>query len=209
MSGSILDDRDARRKARHRGNPERARFQRQPDSELFTIRTSCEPPAAKSSSSLELVQHMRGVSLADKISGNLGIQPTPPAKAQVELPRPAAPFAALVSSVPLPPDVAGSGLEFEESDICEPVQPRDDKDGNSPPCLAELPEDDDNDDEDNDEKKLRASLQPPPLPPPGLETTIRRRRQRPRETVNTHNIEDVLKDVPARLTRSMARKIGG
>ncbi|KAJ2259576.1 hypothetical protein GGI01_003553 [Coemansia sp. RSA 376] len=55
--------RDAKRRARYRGNPERARFQRQPDSEQFTITTTnCTHPTH---SSHELVQQLRHVSLVD------------------------------------------------------------------------------------------------------------------------------------------------
>ncbi|KAJ2804994.1 hypothetical protein H4R20_002278 [Coemansia guatemalensis] len=64
-------DREARRRARYRGNPERARFHRQSDAEEFVIHVE-EPRRDNSGESLALVQGMRGISLAGHKSTEMG-----------------------------------------------------------------------------------------------------------------------------------------
>ncbi|KAJ2487632.1 hypothetical protein IWW37_005172 [Coemansia sp. RSA 2050] len=191
MSGNTAADRDAKRRARYRGNPERARFQRQPDSEQFIITTTNYPETTRSSQ--EMVQRLHHVSLAD--SG--------PIMTPVEAVTSA--YASLINCVsptlsPFPQpgkhyniELLGSERLADNEELSDLFPPLDD----APPVETSGSE--------------SAELPTPPLD--GDKPSARRRqqqqRQKPRKASN-HAVADTKPgDAPARFTRSMARKIGG
>ncbi|KAJ2756704.1 hypothetical protein GGI19_000639 [Coemansia pectinata] len=181
MSENTAAARDAKRRARYRGNPERARFQRQPDSEQFMITTTDCTHTAHSSQ--ELVQQLRHVSLVDD-------SPTTPVEAETSA------YASLINCMPLP-EVA---LESEFSDG-EPLA--DEEEGIEP---AELfPPLEDTLPGDRSDSELAEQL----TPPVEENKPSARRRQQPRKTSNPSASDDKPKGAPTRFTRSMARKIGG
>ncbi|KAJ2059708.1 hypothetical protein GGI17_004235 [Coemansia sp. S146] len=181
MSENTAAARDAKRRARYRGNPERARFQRQPDSEQFTITTTDCPNTTHSSQ--ELVQQLRHVSLVDD-------SPTTPVESETST------YASLLNCVPPPEESLESELSDGEPlvDEEEGVEPAE----LFPPLEDTLPDD-------------RSDLEPAEQLTPLLEEDkpSARRRQQPRKTSNPSVTDDKPKDAPTRFTRSMARKIGG
>ncbi|KAJ2614927.1 hypothetical protein H4S08_001478 [Coemansia sp. RSA 1365] len=71
QAATAVGDREARRRARYRGNPDRARFHRQSDAEEFVIHVE-EPRHNSRGESLSLVQGMRGISLTGHKSTDTG-----------------------------------------------------------------------------------------------------------------------------------------
>ncbi|PIA14863.1 hypothetical protein COEREDRAFT_9937 [Coemansia reversa NRRL 1564] len=84
QTAEVVGDREARRRARYRGNPDRARFHRQSDAEEFVIHV-VEPRHDSRGGSSALVQGMRGISLTERKSmdsgyagGSITVDYTPP-----------------------------------------------------------------------------------------------------------------------------------
>ncbi|KAJ2413932.1 hypothetical protein GGI10_002735 [Coemansia sp. RSA 2530] len=186
----VAADRDVKRRARYRGNPERARFQRQPDSEQFTITTASNPDVTHPSQ--EMVQRLRHVSLAD--SG-----PMTPVEAVTSA------YASLINCIsptlsPFPQPGNHSNLELldderlaDDEELSELFPPLDD----APPV----------------ETSSREPTEPPTPPLDEDKPSARRRQQQQRQKppkASNHAVADTKPgDAPTRFTRSMARKIGG
>ncbi|KAJ2908718.1 hypothetical protein GGI21_002605 [Coemansia aciculifera] len=112
MNESIVD-RDVKRKARYRGNPERARYQRQPDSEEFTITTSDNYHLTTAPLAQEIAQRLNQVSLADECPPKT----PPPPPPEVEEP---------VDDIPPLLEDAVTDLEsIEEAPVVLPLLPSD------------------------------------------------------------------------------------
>ncbi|KAJ2774781.1 hypothetical protein IWQ56_000425 [Coemansia nantahalensis] len=184
-------DRDARRRARHRGNPERARFHRQPDADEFVIKV--DSTSQVHTASLALVTEMRRISLGT--TDALGTE------GRGGCSGPASPVGRPYAS-------RGVCLELGAADIALSVDaaaaavhaPKD----TVPDLKAEQPSDEAQDAVSVPEE-VDASSEVERHEPAAKS---RRAAQRPREGIIADGIEQVVQEVPERMTRSMARRMG-
>ncbi|KAJ2459373.1 hypothetical protein GGF42_001500 [Coemansia sp. RSA 2424] len=181
-----MADRDAKRRARYRGNPERARYQRQPDSEQFTITTKAHVRSPQ-----ELIQRFCHVSLTDEDDRSSKDDSCfAPEEHLVATTTPA--YASLINDIPpSPPTPLKDALPDEEPDA-EPLVPVDEP----------------------DEETVDSPPPPPDKNKPSTQRRRQQKQQQSQQprtgkTTNPVAAVDETKGAPSRFTRSMARKIGG
>ncbi|KAJ2558477.1 hypothetical protein EV175_000771 [Coemansia sp. RSA 1933] len=253
-STSIDADREAKRKARYRGNPDRARFQRQHNTGEFEIKVRDDLDKS-SRLPTSLVRGLRRVSINELADAEHKQGATPsnivqPAAASAGKGsnRPAAGIKALMTSVPrnehkhnsanketcLPddsyPDSAaaddannGSAEPGDDDLVEQPSDSGSDLGNNEKPrqeasdvsdaaAQDTLPaafsgETDSNGGYSTSKESLELPEKPGKDKVPEKPQRQRQQRQR-RKDIDSTGIEAVLQDVPKRMTRSMAKKIG-
>ncbi|KAJ2077033.1 hypothetical protein H4R24_005366 [Coemansia sp. RSA 988] len=255
MSHDAAGDRETRRRARYRGNPERTRFRRQSNVEEFVIRVE-EPRHDNREESLTLVQGMRGISLAGHRSTDTecvdksGTANHPALSTcadqdvsrdsrsssviesrndsgylrtrqlSTESPiskRPEADLAKVhVSDCHNSTIVSGDNSEISSSEHSSAVESAAQKETHEdPPTLKQPPTASESDDartnvghveEPATTTRRRPRASKTERGPPGNKPVVGRAR-RQRENINTKDIELVAQEAPARMTRSMARKL--
>ncbi|KAJ2781645.1 hypothetical protein H4R18_002747 [Coemansia javaensis] len=186
-------DREARRQARHRGNPERARFHRQPDADEFVIRVREVEEA--------------GDDVPDLVGPGLGSaldpDPDPEPESAVE-PEPDAELERGLRRISLGRDAAADAAGH-----CAGRPAHDDNDQASAAPGTEAP--------DSGDAEAAAAAAPSGGKGEAKQKGARRRQQqqqqqqqqrRRRAGISTDEIEQVVRDMPPRMTRSMARKVG-
>ncbi|KAJ2705896.1 hypothetical protein FB645_002080 [Coemansia sp. IMI 203386] len=223
----IAADREARRKARYRGNPERARFHRDQSADHeFVIKVS-DNQAHRDSASVHSRSRIS--------SSHASTTPEPAAvpeqstnthdnsngrnngagRSRFEhlLPKPAIRLSSSLNAITLMQEEQPAG----ETEMFRRTRPDEFavETGVSP-----MDEDEDEDNANIDaapepEPEPGLLLQPEPLMPPGRTrgrkpvAAASKSGRRLREDIDTSNIDAVLQQVPARMTRSMAKRAGG
>ncbi|KAJ2303020.1 hypothetical protein IWW55_003137 [Coemansia sp. RSA 2706] len=171
------DDRDARRKARYRGKPERARFHRPADTAAFEITVSnADDPHSESSDLVLGMDSIRIVDASDEASMACADAQSP-------------------SDITNCPNIRAHEMTCSEHNGADAatLEPPGTERCHSPDTPAELPE-------SSEQTSVRAAGR--------RKNKATQRRRRPREDIDTAGIEQVAQEVPARMTRSMARKTG-
>ncbi|KAJ2714536.1 hypothetical protein H4R19_001673 [Coemansia spiralis] len=202
-------DRDARRRARHRGNPERARFHRRPDADEFVIHADSN--AQVRAESLALVTGLRRISLGEATTARqldadleLGAAAVVCAPEDTVSDQPEHQASHEASS-----DDKAPGLDEASSDDKAPDIDEASSDNNAP----------DADETSSDDERSGVSRSPsaaapaqesvrssrPSVRAAGADAKTKRVTQRARESIVADGIEQSL---PGRMTRSMARQLG-
>ncbi|KAJ1876626.1 hypothetical protein H4R99_002127 [Coemansia sp. RSA 1722] len=212
-------DREARRKARYRGNPERARFHRDQSADHeFVIkvsdnqahRDSAPVPSRSRISSSHASTTPEPAAVPEQstnthANSNGRNNSTGRSRFEHLLPKPAIRLSSSLNAITLMQEEQPAG----ETEVFRATQPDEFavETGVSPM------------DEDEDEDNANIDAAPEPEPEPLIQPGRTRGRKpvaaapksgrRLREDIDASNIDAVLQQVPARMTRSMAKRAGG